>query len=320
MSCERTGINPQWPDHTDVMRRVATEQAAFDRMLDNARECPSHAHASPAEMRRDSENISPCESEDFGRLKVNIALATAPINPDWLGELAFWALYYQTGHRMEFFWHHQYRLLFRNHPDGGLKWYDTEQAAHLMGVMALLGWRAATEHQGYLVHAALNRGYQATCQYTERHGRAQAFMLRLFADWAGDVCHTWPDYLHDEPVYETLLQIWRTPNPENLVAWLLTACDRHTHRVMHADHPAHDFHDAGLIRTPIEILLLLRLREWEGLANPVLDHPLMTAPFDRLPEAQPVPEADAWIRKALARAREDWPNYDEVLSLATLKS
>jgi hypothetical protein len=50
---------------------------------------------------------------------------------------------------------------------------------------------------------------------------------------------------------------------------------------------AHDFDDHRLTRTPIEILMVLRLREWLSLRNPFLEHPPMDAPFHRLPIPQP---------------------------------
>ncbi|MFL1502454.1 hypothetical protein ACI77N_14885 [Pseudomonas sp. S191] len=46
----------------------------------------------------------------------------------------------------------------------------------------------------------------------------------------------------------------------------------------------------------------------------------MAAPFDQLPPEQPVPELDELMQGVLKRAREDWPQYDEVLSLPALKS
>jgi hypothetical protein len=192
----------------------------------------------------------------------------------------------------------------------------------MMAVMALLGWRDATVYQGYLTHAALNRNYQLELQYKEEHRRAQAFMLRLFADWVGDVSHQWPAYAYDEPIYEALLMHWRTPNVDDLVPCLLAACDRHTHQSgKDSSKKFYDFSDeTRLERVPLEILFLFRLREWEGLANPTLDHPLMAAPFDRLPPAQPVLELDALMQGVLKRAREDWPDYDDVLALESLKN
>jgi hypothetical protein len=190
----------------------------------------------------------------------------------------------------------------------------------MMAVMALLDWKDDTRYQGYLAHAALNRNYQLELEYTSELRRAQVFMLRLFADWAGDATHPWPAYAYDEPIYETLIQLWRTPNPDDLVPCLLAACDRHTYQTgKETLKQFFDFRTVGLARTPIEILFLFRLREWEGLTNPTLDHPLMTAPFDQLPLEPPVPELDPLMQSVLKRAQEDWPQYDEVLSLNELK-
>ena len=101
---------------------------------------------------------------------------------------------------------------------------------------------------------------------------------------------------------------------------LLAACDRHTHQTgRNSLKNFYDFNNVGLCRTPVEILLLFRLREWVGLTNPVLDHPLMAAPFNELPPVQPIPPLDELMQGVLKRAREDWPQYDEVLSLDTLK-
>lgn len=42
-------------------------------------------------------------------------------------------------------------------------------------------------------------------------------------------------------------------------------------------------------------------------------------PFDTLPPKQPIPELDTVLQEVLKRAREDWPDFDEVLSIAALK-
>lgn len=38
---------------------------------------------------------------------------------------------------------------------------------------------------------------------------------------------------------------------------------------------------------PYEVLLLLRLRHWTGMSNPVVDHPLLATPLDKLPPETP---------------------------------
>jgi len=230
--------------------------------------------------------------------------------------------YYQVGVGQQFFWHHRFNIIFPDHPQGGLFMFNMEAASNMMAVMAMLGWKNAVRYQGYLTHAALNRNYQLELQYRDEHRRAQAFMLRLFADWVGDVSHQWPAYACDEPIYEALLAHWRTPNPQDLTQCLLAACDRHTHSAgKDTLKKFYDFNDNNhLQRTPVEILFLYRLRQWEGLESPVLDHPLMAPPFDQLPPEQPVPPLDDLMQGVLKRAREDWPEYDDVLSLTALRS
>lgn len=321
MICERIGINPKWPKYKSVLDRVEKEVFAFDMMVDNIREYIAREDASPSKLIPNTRNITNDEAERLGRYRADKILALSPTNPDWLAELAHWTRYYQVGIRSTFFWHHQFRIIFPDHPQGGRRGFNIEYAAQMMGVMALLGWREATAYQGCLTHAALRRNYQLELQYQEEHRRAQSFMLRLFADWAGDVSHQWPGYAYDEPIYEALLTRWRAPNPEDLVPCLLAACDRHTHQVRRdTQKDFYDFQNVGLTRTPIEILFLFRLREWEGLQNPLLDHPLMARPFDKLPPEQAVPEFDELMQGVLKRAREDWPNYDDVLALQALKT
>ena len=319
-NCERMGINPKWPKYKNVVARIQKEPIAFDLGLKYIHEYITREDASPTKLLPNKLNSMTAEPERHGRYKADETLALAPDNPQWLADLAHWTRYYQVGVGQDFFWHHRFRIIFPDHPRGGLFMFSMEYASTMMAVMALLGWRDAAVYQGYLIHAALNRNYQLVLEYQDEHRRAQAFMLRLFALWVGDASHIWPAYAYDEPIYEALLQHWRTPDPQDLVPCLLAACDRHTHQT-NKDTLKNffDFNNVGLTRTPIEILFLFRLREWEGLDNPVLDHPLMARPFDQLPPVQPMPELDELMQGVLRRAREDWPQYDEVLSLDALK-
>ena len=183
-----------------------------------------------------------------------------------------------------------------------------------MAMAFMLGRIDEGVYQGYLAYAALNRTYQLQLSYEEMHRRGHVFMLRLFAAWQGDVSHAWPSYAYDEPIYEGILERWNEPDTEALTPWLLAACDRHTHQgKRETEKIFYDF--SGHPRTPLEILLLFRLRELVGLQNPVLDHPLMEAPFDRLPDPGPAYVPDDLVCGTLARVRQDWPEFDEVVSL-----
>jgi len=319
--CERMGVNPRWPSYKSVLGRIATVPDHEEFYRNAIREYTNREDASPTQLVPNKSNITRGTSEWLAIFQANRVLATAKDNTQWIKQLTYWTRYYQVGVGQSYFWSEQ--LNKRPTPDGKVRQhsFSTQDAANMMATMAMLGWKEAVIYQGYLTFAALNRGHQLVVERIEQHRRAQAFMLRLFADWVGDVSHQWPGYAYDEPIYEALLAHWRTPNPDDLVPCLLAACDRHTWQTgKESQKNSYDFNqDRHLECVPVEILFIFRLRQWEGLANPSLDHPLMAAPFDQLPPEQPVPELDELMQGVLKRALEDWPQYDEVLSLESLK-
>jgi hypothetical protein len=231
---------------------------------------------------------------------------------DALGYIAF-------ANKLDFFSHFQFRILFPVHPQP-MRMMDWEATTEAMAYSLLLGQDSDAIELGYLTYASLNRNYQLVLSYRERHRRVHVLMLRLFAAWRGDAGHKWPPYAYDEPIYEGIVAKWRDSDPEVLTPWLLAACDRHTHQAQ-LERGEKTFYDCSSFPCdPLEILFLFRLRELEGLQNPVLDHPLMAAPFYKLPEPQSPFVPDKLMEDTLKRLHEDWPNYEQVVSLDALKA
>ena len=136
--------------------------------------------------------------------------------------------------------------------------------------------------------------------------RAHYFCLRLLSAYLGrEQTRTWPPFALDEPIYEFILSQWRTPNADSLRVPILAACDRHTHQARQdTNKQFYDFRRYPQMYQPFEVLLLLRLRQWEHLSIPTLDHPLLETPLGRLPDE--VPEyTDDLLQSVVARAEKD---------------
>lgn len=329
---ERLGINKRWTTQKAVAERIKHSPNFFGKELVPD---PLAQYELPAILKyvtcadkepnlvqpwmSNKENIPRSSMAMLGGYRACQVLALR--QDDWVENSSNWVNYYRIGAANAYFWEHKFCPIFGVEFGKGLRMMSMSRAADMLAVMALLGWKVGVIYQGYLSFSLLNRKFNMEIEYDEKHRRAQVFMLRLFASWAGGAHHQWPSYAYDEPIYENLLSQWRMTDPAALVPLLLAACDRHTHESgCDTTHKYVDFNENNnLDRVPVEILLLFRLREWEGLANPVLDHPLMAEPFHQLLPAQPVPEFDDLMQGVLKRARNDWPDYDDVLSLESLK-
>ncbi len=144
------------------------------------------------------------------------------------------------------------------------------------------------------------------------------FILRLLADYLGEPpLPLRGEALHD-PLYNGLFNKWREADTAVLLPLCLAVCHDHTYRTYPNKPFGMHFEFAEWRRTPIEILLLFKLRELLGLSNPLVDHPLMNTALGVLPEPLSLDEidedTDALLAGVRRRLRQD--GYDEDAILA----
>jgi len=160
----------------------------------------------------------------------------------------------------------------------------------------LLGWNDWALAMNRWVLTALQSGGYFDADDTS-HPRAQFFVLGLLSSHFGLQLPAVPAFARDEPIYEFLSRQWRAEDPSCLTEALLAALDRHMHQSLRdkRNGPASDFPFDKDWYFPYEVLLVLKLRDMAGLANPpaeALAHPLTATPLGRLPLATPMYSED----------------------------
>lgn len=305
------GIPKRWRSKKAVAKRLACDSEELIRIQ-------SDINAIELYNRRgdvDNKTNLPCKTLYFRLASIlkSHSVSTALTGGNWLAQINKSTAYSVMYFKLHFFWNYQFVvkgiLNNENPPEKlGIFFYDEVE---YMGWLFLLGQIEEAKVVARLIYAAIHRNYCRDFN-DEYHRRGQMFMLRLFGKWQ-DITIDFPNSAYDEPVYEWLLAHWDIADEQALLPALLAASDRHTHQSWDDTNKAnHDFHHITLYRCPLELLMLFRLRALTGLKNPVVEHPLFDAPFDQLPEPQPV-YIDDMMQATLKRVREDWPHYDKVL-------
>ena len=140
------------------------------------------------------------------------------------------------------------------------------------------------------------------------HRRTQYFVLRLVMDWQNMPFDLDVKSAYDELIFNALIANWREPDAEKLVPVLLAACDRHTQQArVDSNRESYDLNQPEHDYNPFEILSVFRLRDLNGLANPVLDHPLMKTPLAQLLPVS-TPYMDELLAGILRHARQEFPD------------
>jgi hypothetical protein len=145
----------------------------------------------------------------------------------------------------------------------------------------------------------------------ETHRRTQHFILRLVGNWQGWPERSGPRCAFDTPLFNSLIEQWRAPDPEIVIPLLLAACDRHTHEARPDTNTSwFDLPWRDEWYVPFEVLAFLKLRQINSIAipdPPTLDHPLMKTPLGQLPDTVP-PYTDELLDGLISRVRREYPD------------
>jgi hypothetical protein len=171
----------------------------------------------------------------------------------------------------------------------------------LTALGVVIGDRSALPLARLLIAASRRGWYERDERYP-----IYVFMLLLMADFLGEpVLPGTAALLGDTPL-APLLAAWRDPRSDNIVPLVLAACDFHTSRGdLRKDM---EFSEGAWWYTPIEIMLLMRLRNLRHLENAEFEHPLWTNAFTGIHAGMPT-AADELIQRVERRMHAD--GYDE---------
>jgi hypothetical protein len=193
------------------------------------------------------------------------------------------------------------------------RFLDLYRTGFTLGNCLALGWLEEAKTLARRMNTGLDHGwfFDGTCNTIQR--RTQHFVLRLVANWQG-----WPERtelpcVYDVPVFNALIEQWRTPDVQALCGLLLQTLDRHAEQTQSDNDDICLYRDCNgpdQIYNPMEVLSVLRLREELGLPNPDMPkHPVTDTPLGRaLLPASPFPK-DELLERVLARVRREYPDF-----------
>lgn len=172
-------------------------------------------------------------------------------------------------------------------------WFN--YAALELARSVVLGCDAASVASATLIWSGLQDGLF----YYVNNTRVAPFIIGLYSEFVGLSLPAYPVTPMNDPVYAKLAEVWTTEDTYVIVEALLAACDLHIERARNTTkREVFEFSRGGFDLQPVEILMVLRLREARGLDVPTISHPVMNTAAAKLYTIKSV-EPDALIASAL---------------------
>lgn len=134
------------------------------------------------------------------------------------------------------------------------------------------------------------------------------FVLSLFSLWQGlGPARSTSDIAEPEE-YRDILASWQTASTEKLGELLERACELHLARAHEdTDDDTFEFSDHVYALYPVEILMVLRLRNERGLPLPALEHPLLSMPMGRLVNLAATERDDPLLVRVSEKIKASYP-------------
>ncbi|MBO0664595.1 hypothetical protein LQ948_18775 [Jiella sp. MQZ9-1] len=201
--------------------------------------------------------------------------------------------------------------------------YDFDAYGKLLAQIFATGWKDESELVARFGFEELNRLLDRGISY----GRMCWFMLELAKDWLQADVSLDSEFRQHEienlGIWDKLLTGWREPNARVFDALMSEMADYHLSQSKDADMSEsewYEFESMSYWLFPVELLAVLRLREWAGIANPKLSHPLFAVtPLATLYPPPAWPKDDV-LDQAEAKFRSLYPNTPSVADLAKLRA
>ncbi|WP_092719952.1 hypothetical protein [Rhizobium multihospitium] len=159
------------------------------------------------------------------------------------------------------------------------------------------------------------------------YGRLPWFMLELAKDWLKADVAIDSEFRQLEVanlgVWDKLLAGWRDSNERSFDALMSEMAEYHLAQsgiVENTEKDWYEFEELSYWLFPVELLAVLRLREWGGIANPPLTHPIFwVTPLANLYPSPAWPK-DETVDRAEAKFRALYPDIPSVADLQRLRN
>lgn len=210
--------------------------------------------------------------------------------------------------------------LYDYYPDN-LGYYRIDEYGFLISQTITTGWKDESELVARLGFAELNRLMDRGV--TVR--RMPWFMLELTKDWLGAGVSLDTEFrlaeMKDLEIWQKLLDGWRNPGESAFDDLMTEMADYHLSQAASASNEGswNEFEDMSYWLFPVELLAVLRLREWLNIPSVKLTHPLFgVTPLGSLhfPPRQPAHDV---LDLAEKKFRSLYPNTPSLADLPKLR-